>query len=84
MSIYKGEKIVASIGGGSNKTYNYNSAPIGTIFPFAGTVAPRDYLFCEGQSLLASDYPELYEVIGNAYGDVPEKLEINDDDEIYF
>lgn len=42
--------------------------PIGSIMPYAGYEAPSGWVFCEGQSLNSSNYPELYKVIGNGYG----------------
>ena len=45
----------------------YNT-PIGTIHQFAGANTPDGWLFCKGQDLLKSNYPELYEVLGTTYG----------------
>ena len=42
--------------------------PVGAVTHFAGTVAPDNWLFCHGQALLRSEYPELYAVIGIAFG----------------
>jgi len=54
---------------------NYNTqwinqvvAPAGVISQFAGTTPPIGYLLCEGQSLSASAYPDLFATIGYAYG----------------
>jgi microcystin-dependent protein len=44
------------------------SLPIGSITQFAGTLAPTDYMICDGSSLAKADYPELFDVIGYAYG----------------
>lgn len=38
------------------------------IWPGANSSAPENYLFCEGQSLTRTDYPELFAVIGTTYG----------------
>lgn len=40
----------------------------GEIRLFAGTFAPMDWLFCEGQTLPISQYTALYSLIGNTYG----------------
>jgi len=40
----------------------------GTILDFAGTTAPTDWLMCYGQSLLRTDYPNLFAAIGTTYG----------------
>lgn len=41
---------------------------IGEIRMFAGYRLPRHWAFCDGQSLLISDYNELYALIGTSYG----------------
>lgn len=40
----------------------------GMVLPFAGTVAPSGWVFCNGQELSRFDYPELYAAIGTRYG----------------
>ena len=42
--------------------------PTGTILPFAGTVAPTNFLFCDGSFKLRSAYPDLFAIIGTTYG----------------
>ena len=42
--------------GSSSGTSN---TPIGTIIPYMGLTAPRDYLVCDGSILNVSDYPAL-------------------------
>lgn len=43
--------------------------PIGTIVPFAGAASPSaNWLLCWGQTILQSQYPTLYAVVGTAYG----------------
>jgi len=41
---------------------------LGEIFMFAGTYAPRGYLFCEGQLLPINQYAALFSVLGVTYG----------------
>jgi len=42
---------------------------IGEIIPFAGPTSPSArWLLCDGASLLRSDYPDLFGVIGTTYG----------------
>lgn len=43
-------------------------SPTGVINPFAGTVAPSNWLLCDGASLLRTDYPRLFAVIGTTFG----------------
>lgn len=43
-------------------------SPVGAVQDFAGASAPLGWLLCFGQSLLRTDYPELFFVIGTTYG----------------
>lgn len=40
----------------------------GTVLDFAGATAPNGWLLCFGQSLLRTDYPNLFTAIGITYG----------------
>ena len=44
--------------------------PVGTVQQWIGQTLPNGYLWCEGQSLQSSSFPELYNCIGTAYGSV--------------
>lgn len=41
---------------------------VGEIRGFAGATAPAGWLLCQGQVLSAAEHPQLFAVIGNAYG----------------
>jgi microcystin-dependent protein len=41
---------------------------IGEIRAFAGSFAPRTWMFCQGQSLSISIYTALYAIVGTTYG----------------
>lgn len=41
--------------------------PIGAIMPYAGANVPYGYLLCDGSEVQKSQYPDLYDVIGNTY-----------------
>lgn len=43
-------------------------AYLGEIRLFAGSFAPLNWLFCNGQSLPVLQYQALYSIIGNSYG----------------
>lgn len=45
-------------------------SPIGTILAFGGADAPAGWMICDGTSLLRASYPELFAVIGTAFGSV--------------
>jgi microcystin-dependent protein len=45
-----------------------NAPYIGEVLPFAGTVAPGGWQFCDGQSLPINQYLLLFSVIGTTYG----------------
>lgn len=42
----------------------------GTVLDFAGTAAPSGWLLCYGQSVLRTDYPNLFSAIGTTHGSV--------------
>lgn len=44
------------------------AVPPGAIMDFAMTAAPTGWLECDGQSLLAADYPDLFAAIGYTWG----------------
>jgi len=44
------------------------TAFIGMVVCFASPYVPRDWLACDGQSLLISKYPNLFKVLGTTYG----------------
>jgi microcystin-dependent protein len=50
------------------KTNVVFGVPIGTIIDFGGETPPNGYLYCNGQTFSASEYPELYNAIGNTWG----------------
>jgi microcystin-dependent protein len=62
----------ATIGALTVTTLNGNSinsiTPVGSILPFAGSVAPAGWGFCDGASYLQATYPALFSIIGTAYG----------------
>ena len=44
------------------------SEPAGIIMPFAGTMAPENYLFCDGSAVSRTTYATLFDVIGTTFG----------------
>jgi microcystin-dependent protein len=46
----------------------FNPIPIGLIHPYASSVLPDGYLLCDGATVAAADYPELFAVIGYSFG----------------
>lgn len=52
----------------AGSTVVLDNVPIGTIAPFGGAAAPNDWLLCQGQSLLRTDYPDLFTALGTTYG----------------
>lgn len=47
---------------------NYSDAPVGAIFPFGGTDIPISFLLCDGSAVSRTDYEDLFNVIGTAFG----------------
>lgn len=42
--------------------------PIGTLLPFSGTVAPSQWVLCDGSAINRVDHPELFDLVGVTYG----------------
>lgn len=55
---------------GFNSVGFVSAVPVGTIVDFAGTTAPSGWQLCYAQSLLRSDFAELFSIIGTTYGSV--------------
>lgn len=51
--------------------------PIGTIFPYAGSIPPYGYLFCDGSEVERSKYGALYDIIGTTYNGVTPLIGVN-------
>ena len=49
--------IVGSVQGGG-------TTPVGTVIMFAGNLIPKNYLLCDGSRFSATEYAELYAVLG--------------------
>lgn len=46
-----------------------DTLPIGAITQFSGSIAPTNWLFCNGQAVSRTTYSELFAVIGTTYGE---------------
>jgi len=46
-----------------------DTLPIGAITQFSGSIAPTNWLFCNGQAISRTEYSELFSVIGTNYGE---------------
>ena len=55
------DKIGTGQGGG-------DTLPIGTIMPYTSDTIPNGWLLCDGSPFSASEYPELFDLIGVTYG----------------
>jgi len=42
--------------------------PVGAIIPYGGATAPSGWFICDGTELVRTTYPELFAVIGTAFG----------------
>lgn len=57
-------KILKLIAGGTL----WADCPLGTINAFGGATAPEGWMLCQGQALSRTDYKDLFDVIGTAFG----------------
>lgn len=55
------DKIGTGQGGG-------DTLPIGTIMPYTSDTIPNGWLLCDGSAFSASEYPELFDLIGVTHG----------------
>lgn len=46
----------------------YSDAPVGCVLAFCGVIAPSGWFICDGSELNRADFPELFNVIGTAFG----------------
>ena len=46
----------------------FSDAPLGAIYPYAGTTIPASFMLCDGTELLRTEYPALFAVIGTSFG----------------
>lgn len=53
------------VGGGATPT---TTIPVGTISPYAGTLAPANWLLCDGSAVSRTTYSALFAVISTTYG----------------
>jgi len=53
---------------GSQGPEGLNKPFLGEIRLFGGNFAPRDWVFCEGQSLLITQHQSLFSILGTTYG----------------
>lgn len=44
------------------------ASPTGVILPFAGSSAPAGYFLCDGTAISRTEYSDLFDVCGTAYG----------------
>lgn len=51
-----------------NQIKDISTMPIGGVVAFAGDKTPQGFLICNGNEYRITDYPELYEAIGDKYG----------------
>lgn len=56
----------------------FNPFPVGLVLPFGGDTAPDGYLICDGSDYAIEDYPELFAVIGFAFGGAVDRFNVPD------
>ncbi len=55
---------------GADGQVNGDGTPLGTVIMFMGTVAPANYLFCDGTMYAIADYPKFTAFIAKQFGSV--------------
>lgn len=51
-----------------NLNINSSIIPTGIVLSFSGRVPPIGFFICDGSRLLIEDYPDLFKIIGEIYG----------------
>jgi microcystin-dependent protein len=54
--------------GFKNIQNEYLYIPVGSVFPYAGTAAPKEFLLCDGTAVSRTIFIALFNVIGTTYG----------------
>lgn len=62
-----GRQALIIAGGGGPQAPTAPPVPVGTIFDYAGASAPAGYLFCDGATYPAVQYPQLAAALGGQY-----------------
>jgi hypothetical protein len=52
----------------SSTSNKFFPVPVGSVLYFAGSSVPFNYILANGATVLKSDYPELFDIIGTSYG----------------
>ncbi len=53
----------------TDELYLQGIIPVGTIYPYTGSIIPNDdFLFCDGKLKSATDFPDLFDIVGHTYG----------------
>ena len=55
---------------GADGQVNGDGTPLGTVIMFMGTVAPADYLFCDGTTYAIADYQKFTAFIAKQFGSI--------------
>ena len=58
------------VDGTNNCVSIHTFLPAGVVVDYAGPNVPAGWLYCSGQSVLRTDYPDLFIAIGTTYGSV--------------
>ena len=61
-------KVLPSTEQDNSYSFSVEHSPIGEITEYAGSVAPKNYLMCDGSPISREVYSELFAVIGTTYG----------------
>lgn len=61
-------KVLPSTEQDNSYSFSIEHSPIGEITEYAGSIAPENYLICDGSAISRETYSELFAVIGTTYG----------------
>jgi microcystin-dependent protein len=67
-NVQVGASTGTSSGGGGGTQPVAQQVPAGSIFPYAGSTPPQDYLLCDGAAVSRTTYANLFAVCGTTFG----------------
>jgi microcystin-dependent protein len=60
--------VLTADGSGNSSFSQPTSLPIGSVFPYAGLIAPTGYFICDGSLVSRTTYASLFAAIGTSFG----------------
>lgn len=63
-----GKVLKADSSAASGLSWDFVGVPVGSVFPYAGSSAPSNFLLCDGSAISRTTYSVLFSIIGTTFG----------------